>query len=257
MATFKEIVYMTLDLLKERSDDSYYTEEHILFLASKMRALLLERKLRQSRNSAYHEPSEYNLQEICIGVTPTTMLPMGCGGEWLKSDEKIPELLSSVSPKAYVISNLFFSPVTFIPSERMPYVGYNKWLDKIIYASRGADGYLYLKSNNSQFLYLESLKLSAVFSDPVAAAKMSCEGSEGTCDIMEMPFPLDEALIPECIEMVVNEIAGPRYVPDDRNNNAKDDLSDVGLVSRRAATPAADATDYRRNNQNTNEEAAK
>ena len=53
MATFGEIIYMTLDLLKERADDAYYTEEHIIFLASKMRSLLLERKYKNSNRTSF------------------------------------------------------------------------------------------------------------------------------------------------------------------------------------------------------------
>ena len=39
--TVKEIVYMILDEVKKQSDDAYYTEEHIIFLASKYGAFLL------------------------------------------------------------------------------------------------------------------------------------------------------------------------------------------------------------------------
>lgn len=42
MKTWREIIYMILDLLKQSSDDSYYTEEHVLFLASKMRSAILK-----------------------------------------------------------------------------------------------------------------------------------------------------------------------------------------------------------------------
>ena len=40
--TYREIVYSILDLLKQSSDDSFYTEEHVLFLVSKMRATILK-----------------------------------------------------------------------------------------------------------------------------------------------------------------------------------------------------------------------
>ena len=240
MATFREITYMVLDLLKERSDDSYYTEEHILFLASKMRALLLERKLKQSRNSVFTSVSDANRQEICLTLSPTNLLSDGCGGKFLRSNEEIPDLLESVAPRAYVLSDVYQSMVTLIPVERMPYVGYNKWLQNIIYAARSADGHLYLRSNNTQFIYLENMRLSAVFSDPLDAAKYSCsnKNDDAPCDPMEKEFPLEDALIPECIEMVVNEIAGPRYAPDDRRNNATDDLADVANARTTANRPA-------------------
>lgn len=40
--TYREVVYAIQDLLKVSSDDSFYTTEHILFLASKIRAALLK-----------------------------------------------------------------------------------------------------------------------------------------------------------------------------------------------------------------------
>ena len=44
MSTYRELIYMSKDLLKLKSDDSYYTNEHILFLLDKVRAVLLEQK---------------------------------------------------------------------------------------------------------------------------------------------------------------------------------------------------------------------
>ena len=40
--TYREIVYSVLDLLKQASDDTYFTEEHIIFLAGKYRNFLLK-----------------------------------------------------------------------------------------------------------------------------------------------------------------------------------------------------------------------
>ena len=44
MATFGEITYMVLDMLKELHDDAYYTEEHIIFLAGRYRSFLLKQR---------------------------------------------------------------------------------------------------------------------------------------------------------------------------------------------------------------------
>jgi hypothetical protein len=126
----------------------------------------------------------------------------------------------------------------------MPYVGHNKWLRNIIYASRSVDGYLYLNSVNPQFINLESVQMSGVFRDPVEAAKYACDGSGAivSCDVLDMPFPLEDALIPQCIEMVVQELAGPRYAPEDNVNNDRDDLA--GIAARtRAQSPAQRSTD--------------
>lgn len=231
---------MCLDLLKERSDDAYYTEEHVLFLASKMRALLLERKYRNTRNQTYDSMSADNVQVICLGLEPTEMLPSCCGGMWLKSTVKIPKLLGVYEPRIGTLSGLVHSVLTFIPAERMPYVGYNKWLRNIIYAARDTDGYLYLNGANAQFLNLESVRLSGVFANPEEASALNCDGNNNDtpCDIMDQEFPLEDDLIPSCIELVVQELAGPRYAPDDMENNDRDDLGRSGVAQMRSPMTA-------------------
>lgn len=238
MATFGEIIYMVLDVMKEHSDDAYYTEEHILFLANKMRALLLERKYKNNRNTTFNEVSSENEQTICMGLEPADMINGLCAGRWLKSTVKIPDTLSISEPKLITISDMIATNLTFIAPERMPYVGYNRWLKNIIYASKSADDYLYLTSNNPQFMFLTGAQMSGIFSDPEAAAKLSCDTDEaGNCDILTMTFPLEAALVPSCIELVVQELLGSRYAPEDKKNDAKDGLGEVAVTSSKAARP--------------------
>ena len=242
MATFGEIIYSVLDILKERADDAYYTEEHIIFLANKMRAFLLERKYKNTRNSTFVEMSDENKQEICISLEAADLLPGSCQGPWLKSTEKIPATVTGTTPKILAPSDMVHSMVTYIAPERMPYVGYNKWLKNIIYAAKSADGYLYLHSNNQQFMMLDSLKMDAVFSDSEEAAKLACNPEEGACNILEAKFPLEGSLIPSCIEMVVQELLGSRYAPEDKDNDAKDGLGEAGVTNARQLKPAESAS---------------
>lgn len=243
MATFTEITFMCLDLLKEHSDDSYYTEEHIIFLAKKIRALLLERKYRLTRNGTFNQMSEENKQQVCLQVAPAEMLPDGCGGKWLVSSNSIPALLPGFDAVTCAGHDLLPTNVTFISPERMHYVGYNKWLKNIIYAAMGIDGRLYLHSNNPQFIYLEQVGLTGVFSDPEEAAKLSHEACmTGKCDIMNSKFPLEAALVPSLIELVTQELIGSRYAPEDKDNNAKDDLSDINAASNAHPRPVERTT---------------
>lgn len=237
MATFGQIIYMVLDTLKEHADDAYYTEEHVIFLANKMRAFLLERKYKNTRNSTFVEMSDENSQEICISLEATDIVPGSCDGSWLKSTEKIPSTITDSQPTILAPSDMVHSMVTYIAPERMPYVGYNKWLKNIIYASKSADGYLYLHSSNPQFMYLDSIKMDAVFADAEEAAKLSCEDSNA-CNILEMDFPLEQALVPSCIEMVVQELIGSRYAPEDKHNDAKDGLGEAGVTTSKQPKPA-------------------
>lgn len=40
--TYREIVYMILDEIKSVSDDAFFTEDHVIFLAGKIRTFLLK-----------------------------------------------------------------------------------------------------------------------------------------------------------------------------------------------------------------------
>ncbi len=237
MATFREMAYMVLDLLKERSDDAYYTEEHALFVLTKLRAFLLEKKYKGARNAAFSPLSAENMQTVCLDLTPSTGLA-GCDGKWLKSVATVPDLITDMPAAVHTVNDLLPTAITFIAPERMPYVGHNRWLRNMIYCSRSTDGHLYLHSVNPQFIYLEKVMMNGVFTDPEAAAELSCDGDDASCDILDMRFPLEEPLLVQCIELAVQDISGSRYVPEDKRNNAKDDLGEVGTAS--AANTAKD-----------------
>ncbi len=81
--------------------------------------------------------------------------------------------------------------------------------------------------------------LDAVFANAEEAEKLACETSgDGTCDIMDKAFPLEDALTPSCIEIVVQELSGARYAPQDEENNDRDDLAHVRFPNHRMASPA-------------------
>ena len=122
--------------------------------------------------------------------------------------------------------------ISYIPLERMPYVGYNKWLSNMIYVTKGPDDYLYLKSSNPQFLYLKKLKIDAVFQNSQEATKLSCGNSiDSNCDILDSEFPLEDTLISVLIQLMVQELSGARYLPTDKQNNASDDMSGLMRVT--------------------------
>ncbi len=240
MATFREIVYMALDLMKEHSDDAYYTEEHILFLAQKARAFLLEKKYKGSRNAPFQAMSEENRQTVCLDLEPATGLTGGCAGGWLKSTAKVPAVLCSTSLDVHPVSDVLPTHLSYIPVERMPYVGHNRWLKGIIYCARSSDGYLYLHSVNRQFMFLEKVTARGVFANPEEAAGIACDesGNAACTDVLDTVFPLEESLVTSCIELIVNELSGSRYAPEDKQNNAKDDLGEARVT--RAAPEKSD-----------------
>ena len=229
MATYREIVYSCLDLLKLNSDDNYFTESHVIFLASKIRGLLLK----QNYKDVKKEIPESNYQTICLDLIQVpAIIDEPCeGGTYLRSKDKIPNLMTIATPKVYP-EDFYQGNITYVSRERMKYVGYNKWLSNIIYTSLGPDNYLYFKSFNPQYLYLEKVKLTGVFEDAEKAAELECNENGTTCDIMDSKFPLEEALISQLIETVVNVLSNAIYKPEDSTNSASDDLSNLTAFIR-------------------------
>ncbi len=229
MTTYRELVYMILDLLKERSDDAYYTEEHIIFLVNKARAFLLDKKYKTSRNQSFQKVSSENKQTIYLTLDSAKELAYSCNGVWLKSKERVSELMFEDTISVHTVNDMLFSNVTYVPRERIPFVGFNKWLRNIIYCSRSSDGYMYFHSANPQFIFLESIIMSGIFVNPSDMYKYECteDGSNISCDILDSRFPLESELVPAVIETVLQELSPSRFIPEDKRNNAKDDSDTV------------------------------
>ena len=228
--TYRDIVYQVLDLLKLSSDDSYFTEEHIIFLASKVRSAILK----QTYDNIKKEIPESNYQTICLDLEETDGIDgSSCDEVYLKSVQKVPTTLSVGNTSLYPM-DYYQGEITYISRERMRYVGYNKWLQNIIYASLGPNQYLYLKSNNPQAMYLGKVAMTGIFENTEEAAKLSCDdnGEGKVCDILDKDFPLEEGLVTTLIQMVVQFLTGASYRPKDSANDAADDLSDLATFLR-------------------------
>lgn len=226
MSTYKELVYMCLDELKLYSDDALYTEEHIMFLLGKYRTFLIK----QRYSDVKKQIPESNYQTICLDLIEVPAISgEPCeGGSYLRSKEKIPFLMKIGNPKVYPV-DYYQGEITYVSRERMRYIGYNKYLQNIIYASLGPDNYLYFKSFNPQFLYLEKVRMTGIFEDPQAASELQCpdESGDTVCDVLDREFPIENALIPPLIQLVVEELTKAEYKPEDKENNSDDDLSEV------------------------------
>lgn len=224
MSTYKELIYMVLDELKLSSDDTQYTEDHIIFLLDKYRAFLLKQKYSDIKKYI----PESNYQTICLDLIQVPAIAGGpCeGGTYLRSKEKIPFLIKIGTPRVYPL-DYYQGEITYVSRDRMRYVGYNKFLQNIIYCSLGPDNYLYFKSSNPQYLYLEKVKFTGVFQDSTKASDLQCPDDDGNiiCDVLDRTFPIEDSLIPPLVELIVKELSSSIYRPDDETNNAKDDLA--------------------------------
>lgn len=226
---YKEIVYLILDEMKLTNDDSVINENHIVFLASKYRNMILKQ-----RYSDIKKPiPESNYQTICLDLQKSNNIEgVPCAGTMLKSVQQIPNLMKIGVQRVYP-QNYYLGEITYISRDRMKYVGYNPSLQNIIYASLGPDNHIYLKSSNPQFLNLQKVSFTGIFDDAEAAALLKCNNSEVNCDILDMDFPLEAALVPDVISLVVKELLSAEYRPEDLQNDNQDNLSDISAFIRR------------------------
>ena len=215
--TYKEIVYACMDLLKLSSDDSYYTENHIIFIASKMINMILKQRYSDIKKQI----PESNYQTICVDLQITDAIEgVPCSGQYLKSVQEVPVSMKIGNQKVYP-TDYFQGEITLVSRERLRYVGHNKWLKNIIYCALAPDNHLYFKSSNPLHLNLKKVRMTGIFDDIQKASEMSCDSTDN-CDIMDMEFPLEAALVPQVIELTVKEFDKSQLIKEDEQNDAKD-----------------------------------
>ena len=231
MATYKEIVYMVLDELKMTSDDSHFVEEHVLFLADTYRSFILKQRYSDIRK----EIPMSNYQVICVDLEKVQLPSTGiCGaGIYLKSTKPIPNILPVSTPNVTPM-DMFAGEFNYVNPMRFRHTGHNKYLKNQAYATIAPDHYLYMKSTNNQLYYLKKVKITGIFEYSSQLVGLMCDNSGDTavCDIMDMQYPLEEALIPVVIELIVKELSAFKYQAKDDTNDAKDDLSEIAAYIR-------------------------
>lgn len=208
--TYRELVYMCLDEIKLASDDSYITEDHILFLISKYRAFLLKQKYEKTNMPV----ARSNYQEL-VGIT---------------ADSKIPSIMGIATP--IVIYNLNSTQYSYVSPHRFQFVGNNKYTSSISYCTID-NGILKTKERKQTQRGVvvgpspASFSIYAVFEDIQKASEL--DGS--SVDILDKVCPIETDLVPGIQELVVKDILGIAYRPQDKANNASDELGSVGLMS--------------------------
>jgi hypothetical protein len=227
----KELVYSVLDLCKASgSDDSFWTEEFILFLCKKYRVFLIKKE--QDKEKASQDvASAFETQQICLDLEKVPAIDGDpcTGGYYLRTTKPIPRILEGNIPRVYPIDYYQGTNISYVSRDKMRYIGSNPYLRNIIYSSIGPDLHMYLNSSNPQFLYLKKLRVSAVFEDFDEVSDLLCDqdGSPQPCDVLDMEFPIRQYMVPTLIELVVGELTKSLLRKEDTENNAKDDTPDV------------------------------
>lgn len=233
--TYRELIYMVSDIIKLNSDDTQFTEEHIAFLLNRCRAAIFKQYYSKKNKTI----PQQNYQTICLDVEPYRESDSVCSPIHLRSTVPIPNIMDKTDLKVSTINSLD-STLSYVSVEQYQYANANPWTKNILYATKNYDDYLYIKSSNPQFINLKKVKVSGVFEDPTVASKYSCtnNGEPIICDWMDAIFPIEDGLSSILIETVVEILQPSAYMPDDKSNNAKDDLTDNLAASSKNTTYA-------------------
>lgn len=217
---------MVLDMLKVTSDDATFTEDHVIFLAGRYRSFLLKQRYSQDLKK---QIPESNYQTLCLELEKAEAIEgFPCeGGYYLRTTKEVPVTLPCGTTRLFTSGSYYHGEITFVSRDRMKYTGYNKWMQNIIYACLDPSGRIYLNSRNPQFLYLEKAQLQGIFENAEEASELECDnqGNPETCDILDRDFPLEDALIAPLIELITKELSPSIAAPEDKENDANDELS--------------------------------
>lgn len=226
--TYRQLVYLVLDEIKLISGDSIINEDHIIFLADKYRPFLLKQYYDKELEKAI---ADNIYQEICLKLIQVPAISgEPCeGGTYLRSLNKIPKLMNIGNVNVTPLDFFQGINIAYISRNRLRYVGDNKWMKNIIYCAIGPDNYLYFKSSNPQFIYLEQVKFTGVFENSSEAEELSCDSCKcgDPCDPLDKEFPFEDHLYPQLTELILKEVLGAAYRPMDDQNDDKDNLADL------------------------------
>lgn len=238
MSKYSELVYMVNDLLKLISDDSVFTEDHIIYLLDTTRSFLLKQKYEKDAKRTIQES---NYQTIKVELERVDSM-YGCcysnSVQW-RTKKKVPALMNIGNIRVYS-RNMFNYLFQFVPRERFDFVGHNPWTRNFIYCTIGDDGHMYFKTDHSclqvlQYLYIRGIFENASEIYEFSINEESCPVGEGiSCNKLDNEFPIEEALIYNLIEIVVTKLTQSIYKPSDPHNNATDDLASIQQFIRNA-----------------------
>lgn len=250
MSTYRELIYMVLDKVKESTDDAYFKEEHVAFLMDKYRPFLLKQRYADIRKSI--SQNNYSRFIVTLNVSTGTNTNLGItynyttDGKIWYSTTTMPRFISlngeTEEFKIFnygvdaTVNNVFKGDFSIVSQERFKYIGENKWLKKFAYATISPDYLLCLKLADTSLVLPTTVLVQGIVEDP---KKDVTRILPIVSNYLDMTYPLEDALVPPLLELVVKDLSSNLYSPEDTNNNAKDDLE--GLTVKSTAPSKSDA----------------
>lgn len=229
-----ELVYDIREKLSLYSDDSSFSDEHIIFNINNIRSVILKSQM----NSFNQVISPVTQQTLCLELELTS--PYECGIHYgceqiVRTVRPIPTPIKHYLGLALTsvrTVNMLSQPITKIEQHSISFISPSRGRNKnSIYYFVGSDMHIYLVSSSNMINLLDCISVTGVFTNPLELESYSkccdCEGSndENKCyDYLESEYPMDNTHADDLTSLVIEKLLIKTQALKDTVNDAKDEV---------------------------------
>lgn len=226
MAKTSEIIYDIREILNEYSDDSNYSDEHILYLYNLKR----EKALRQLYDDKSRNFDKIVQQSLCLTLNEIDKglcgITVDCSV--LRSTQTLPKLLAVrnrdtlLSVTASVMLSKSFKIIDYFQADLILSRPYSNG----IYVTFDTEGYLYLFSKTPEHKLINSVFITGVFSNPSELENYnnscSCETIVESCFTVDSEYPAPAYIIDMARDEIIKLLLIKEQSKLDEQNNSSD-----------------------------------
>ena len=222
-----QIIYDVRELLNQYSDDSNYSDKHILYLYNLKRS----KYLRQILDDKTRNFDKIMIQSLCLEFeeVDSSICELNLGCTILRSKLKLPNLLP-VRNRSTLISiqpSIALSkPFKVIDITQASYI-LDKPYSNSIYATVNNEGYIYIFSNIIEHKLITCLYISGVFNNPSDLENYSncceCSTNVESCFNEDSDYPAPPFIIDAARDEIVKLLLGSKeQIKEDDQNDSSD-----------------------------------
>lgn len=210
-------------MIRETSDDSYFTNEEIYKTLIDARALVLSRKFKKGKTVP-----DYFYMTICVPLCEDVYHDCDCvpeelGCKVLKTKYEIPKVFYNETRELSRVATLNGEEIAPSTDAKRRYRSYKK---------TRLDALYYTRTNNKLAIFnspqnrLRAITIKAIFEDPIAASTISlCDPSgQGCIDIESIGFSTETSDNLDIYNIVLQMLNVVKQAPEDRSNDADSNL---------------------------------
>jgi len=222
-----EFIYMVRFLLKENHVESDVEDSHIIWLADKEKAALIDQLVMNHLLSSQLVDELSN--DVCIPMKPFRAYEFSTE-KLSRSTIKIPDCYREYTTVSS-IDRLSSNEFSFVPFRNLSYAGNFSSANKnTVYVAISPDMYLYAKSKTNAALLIQKIIVSSIFTDTMKIASIGCCPTSCTnTDEADAELKIPMQYVQNILEKVVNKIAQRNIFEEDKGVNKNDDTQQKAI----------------------------